>query len=73
MDALERDKNSILAANHTTFSTASDYSITIINKQGILCYPKKLCQLEDYTLYKISMKHVVREMCETRLSISHGP
>jgi hypothetical protein len=47
----------------------SDYAITIINNQEILGYPKKLFQLGDYTLYKMSLKHAVREMRETRLSI----
>jgi hypothetical protein len=72
-DVLERVKNSILAANHTTFSTASNYANTFTNNQGILGYPKKLFQLGYCTLYKMSKKHAVPEMCETRLPISYGP
>ena len=49
-DALERGKNSSFSANRTTFSRASVYSITIINNKG-----KKLLQLGDYTLYKMSL------------------
>ena len=49
-DALERAKNSVLAANRTTFSTASDYAIKIIKNQGILGYRKRPFQMGDYTL-----------------------
>jgi len=72
-DVLERAKNSVLVVNRTTFSTVSDCAITIINNQGILGYPKRPFQLGDYTLYKTSLKHAVREMHEIRLPISHGP